>query len=512
MLLPAVTIPHKQAGQTLHGLVDKIRGFISSGGLLPQSGAIVVGLSGGPDSVALLRILLDLRDRNVCGWKIVAAHLNHKIRGGDADKDAAFCRRLCKSLALPLVLKTANVPALARRRKLSIEEAAREARFAFFENVIGDIAKENHGRPIAIALGHHRDDQAETVLLRILRGTGITGLAGIPARRELAIPGTGAPVWIARPLLTTTRKDILRYLKNIRQPFRQDRSNLSTEHTRNRVRNELIPHLRQRYNPQVTKALANLAQIARQWSDAMESGGKTIAPRGSGNNLRSQWRESGRVRLDAAAIAALAPAAAQNVVLSVLRDLKIPLKKITADHFRRILALCCERAPRTVQLPEGFDFHREKNHLVLEKRSRRKSESARSAALTVGRRNDLPELGVRLTVKNASIKSATKNFFSSKSALEELIDRDAITGGLTARHPRRGDIFRPLGRKNDTSLAGFLARQGLTPHRRARAVVVADEERIVWVVGVRISEDVKISSGTKRLLRLKAEFFSEDRK
>ncbi|MFH1550789.1 MAG: tRNA lysidine(34) synthetase TilS [Planctomycetota bacterium] len=522
-------------------MVRKTRDFIEGGDLLPRRGCVIVGLSGGPDSVALLRILLELCERGGADRGILAAHLDHGIRRRAARLDARFCRELCARLSVPFIEKSADVPALAKKGRLSIEEAARQARFDFFEEVVKKVLQSGDSHCV-VALGHQLDDQAETVLLRVFRGTGVPGLGGIPPARDLKIKGVRVPVRLVRPLLAVSREEILGYLRDIRQPYRIDKSNVSAQYTRNRVRYEVLPLLKKCFNPNVARALANLADISRQWAKTLEGLGRCDLLYVVEGEPLERWTGEGRVRLNADALAELQPPVGQHVLRSILHALKIPLKKMKAEHFRRVLALAAAPAPRTVQLPENLDARREKEWLVLEKRPPRGPLSPRrrkGAVLKTGRVNELPGFGLKITIgrlpvlqmrssRSANARGvrplpsgrrvgppprcltpsqpvwpdALKKFVREKSPLEEMLDSDRLTPPLRARHPREGDVFQPLGHSREAPLTRFLAKQGLPAAERARVVVVADRKRIVWVVGLRISENVKVTQKTRRAIYL----------
>ena len=492
----------------MHGIIRKTKDFITANNLLPQRCSIVVGLSGGPDSVALLRVLLELRDRNAAKWRIFAAHLNHGIRKREAELDARFCEECCSGPAVPFAGKFFDVPALAKKQRLSLEEAARQARFDFFADVARQIFRGDDRRPVIIATGHHLDDQAETVLLRILRGTGVLGLGGIPASRKLEISGIRKPTMLVRPLLAVSRDEILEYLRDIRQPYRTDRSNASVKYTRNRIRNEILPLLRRRINPRVTRALANLASIAQQWTQALEDLDRRDLLCEAEGEPKMMRAGKGAVRLSAKALAELPSAAGQHALRTILAAHKIPLKKMKAEHFRRILSLAADPAPRTAQLPDKLDARRDGGQLIIEGRApveplprRRK----KSYALKLGRTNEISELGLRISVKALPLPRARRaKIPKKKTPLEEVIDDDKLSGPLRARFAEKGDVFRPLGHKGQTALSRFLAKQRLHSRRRKRTVVVCDKKRIVWVAGVRISEDVKVTDSTRRAIRLRA--------
>ena len=237
-------------------LVDQVRRRVRS--LEDHARGVVAAVSGGPDSVALLHALLAARSRSE-PFAVTIAHLNHQLRGAESDADEAFTADLHARLtaagvpALGLQLHRIDVAATARADGANLEATARRVRYGWLTEVAAAVGAR------WIATGHTADDQAETVLHRLLRGTGLQGLRGIASTRELA-PGVG----VARPLLQTTRAEIIAYLDSLGQPFREDPSNRDPAFTRNRIRHELLPYLAGRYNPGVSLALARLAEQAEE--------------------------------------------------------------------------------------------------------------------------------------------------------------------------------------------------------------------------------------------------------
>ena len=218
---------------------------------------VLVAVSGGPDSLALLR---GLRALKIAGdGRLVAAHVNHQLRGSESDEDERFVREQCESLGLPCEVGKAPVAAIADEQGDGIEAAARQARYAFLTEAAHRVGAR------FVATGHTADDQAETILHRILRGTGIAGLAGSPRTRALS-PATT----LIRPMLTVRRAEVLAYLDRLGQPFREDRTNADRRFTRNRIRHELLPELARQYNPHVVEALVRLGKLARESQAALE--------------------------------------------------------------------------------------------------------------------------------------------------------------------------------------------------------------------------------------------------
>jgi tRNA(Ile)-lysidine synthase len=312
----------------LPSLVAAVDRALRAAGPLPPGAAIVVGLSGGADSVALTDALAALRRRR--GLRLVAAHLDHGLRPGAAE-DAAFCAGLCRSLDVPLRSGRADVRGRAAREKGGIEQAARRERFAFLRRVAAEEGA------AAIAVAHTRDDQAETLLLRLLRGAGATGLAGMRPRAGDVV----------RPLLAVSRQEVLDYLRERGLEWREDPSNRDPAHRRNRVRHELLPYLEARFNPRVREALARTAALLADEAAHVRAEAESL--------LDGVAREEGGDLVLRREPLARAPKAVARAALRQALLRAGGLEKVGADHVERLLRLACSKAPsgRRLPLPGG---------------------------------------------------------------------------------------------------------------------------------------------------------------
>jgi tRNA(Ile)-lysidine synthase len=321
--------------KTATSLLDKVHRFLQS---VDVQAGLVVAVSGGPDSVALLRAVLAAP---ASPGRLVIAHLNHRLRGEESDADAAFVEELCKalhpraSLALRWRNERIDVAAQAGEAGDNMESVARRIRYTW----LTDVARQE-GVPL-VATGHTADDQAETVLHRLLRGTGLRGLRGIAPRRQLA-----AGVTVIRPLLGVTRAEVLAYLEAEGQPFREDRSNRDLRYTRNRIRHELLPYLAKNYNPAVAAVLARLAQGADevfQWYEAVATAllAEVEHPR------------AGRlVVLDRNLLGAAAPHLVREVFRIIWTREQWPVGRMDFDAWDRLAGLVARRSP-ALDLPGG---------------------------------------------------------------------------------------------------------------------------------------------------------------
>jgi tRNA(Ile)-lysidine synthase len=318
-----------------------------------RHGTLVVGLSGGADSVALLDALASLRRRR--GFRLVAAHLDHGLRAGSAD-DAAFCAELCRRLDVPLLSGSADVRARASRERGGLEQAARRERYAFLRRVAEEEAA------VAVAVAHTQDDQAETLLLRLLRGAGATGLAGMR-------PRSGD---IVRPLLAVSRRQVLAHLRERGLSWREDPSNVDLAHRRNRVRHELIPYLEERFNPGIRAALARTASVLGDEDAHVRAEADAL--------VAAIAREEGEaILLRRVPLAEAPPAVARAAVRQVLLRAG-GLAQVGALHVDRVLALARAKAPsgRRLPLPGGREARFTRDDVRFEKRTGRGTKAVSS--------------------------------------------------------------------------------------------------------------------------------------
>lgn len=327
-------------------ILEKVEETIKKFNMLKHNDRVVVAVSGGPDSVALVYLLNRLKKE----WRLYLhiAHLNHMLRKDEADRDSLFVSNLAQKLGLALTSEQIKVKDFAKKMKLSVEEAARKVRYDFFLKV----ARKNYASKIA--LGHNNDDQAETVLMRFLRGSGISGLRGIPAKRRLE------DCLIIRPLIEIRRKQILRFLSLKNIPYRSDSSNLKSLYFRNRIRNKLIPYLEKSFNPNIKEILANLAENISEDFDFLEKSGqsKFKAVRANVSN-----RE---VTINSKKFSALHKALQKLVARSAIKEVKGDVRRIDFRHWKELEDLLGERPQNSiVDLPGGVSVIKKTENLVF---------------------------------------------------------------------------------------------------------------------------------------------------
>ncbi|NDY41478.1 tRNA lysidine(34) synthetase TilS, partial [Dissulfurirhabdus thermomarina] len=312
-------------------------------GVRPGHG-ILVAISGGPDSTFLCHALREIAHR----WplRLAAAHFHHGIRGPAADRDAAFAATLARDLGLPFFSGRADAPAHARRHGLSLEEAARELRLGFLREAAAGAGADR------IALGHTADDQAEEVLLRLLRGSALAGLSGIPWRRGPFV----------RPLLGTRKAEILAELERRRLPWCRDETNSDPRHLRNRVRSRLLPLLREHFNPAVEATLNRTAALLADDEAVLEDLARAAFSRLEND---APAPSGGPIRLRVADLLAEAPAIRRRVVRLALEAAGAPLRRLVAAHLLGVEALLARNRDGRIDLPGGVRAERRDDRLVL---------------------------------------------------------------------------------------------------------------------------------------------------
>ena len=472
---------------------------------------VLVALSGGADSVALLFLL---RELEAAGHLRVAgaAHLNHQLRGADADADEAFCAALAGRLGVPFASERIDVAALARAEKRSIEDAGRTARYGFLERAAGALGAD------AIAVAHTKDDQAETFLLRLLRGAGTRGLAAIHPRVRLPTVAPPARRWVIRPLLGIERAALREYLAARGEAFREDASNADVAVPRNRVRHELLPLLEARFSPRVTDVLARAAALARDDEDFLRAEAIKLAPR---IVLTEDSPRGSALIIDAAALRSAPRAIASRVVHAALQH-HAGSRPIHFDHVERVFALAGHEAAggAAVSLP-GQDAVRVGGTVVIHRRSsdglapRSRGDSGRRAAakggnsfafsLSIPGEVALGRQGLAVAAERlGTADGRTRPSKWAARGVEVGISAGAVQLPLAVRSRRPGDRFRPLGAPGARKLQDFLVDRKVPRAERDTVPLVVDgDDRIVWVVGQSVAEDFRVIDPSLGVILLK---------
>ena len=502
---------------SVHSLAHKLLDHIRRVELLQAGDRVGIAVSGGSDSVALLRLLLELRSE--IGLVLSAVHFNHKLRGVESDEDEAFVAGLTREHELELHSASADVRTAARAEGTSLEAAARELRYQFFTDLVAP-DDQGHSRLDKVATGHTLDDQAETALMRVVRGTGMRGLAGIYPIFELE--QDDEPVGqVVRPLLETRHQDLQQYLKEIGQPWREDSTNLSQQFTRNRVRHLLLPLLEREFNPAVTETLSELADLARGEEDYWQgeiSGwmGTAIhwaepkwAARGQQGlvqlrpvdpTLQHRLNQPGPLVLNAAVdlLWLLSePIAVQRRAIKAVGELAgFPLE---FKHVEAILRFAAESANdgKSLSLPLGWRVTREPAALTFltpDLRTQERIPSDYEYPLPLPGRAIVPEAGI--VIEALAVSSNT----SDGNDPGQLLNRAALPEAVVVRNWRPGDRFWPAHSKAAKKVKELLQERHISGQHRKAWPVLACGEQVLWLRGFPVPAALQAKAGEPAVL------------
>lgn len=480
----------------------KVRRAIDRHGLLAGGGTVVVGVSGGPDSLCLLHVLNRLREGY--GIELHVAHLDHCIRGAESKEDAAFVAGLAEEWGLPATVEARDVPRLARESKLVIEEAARQARYSFLAQVALAVGAKR------IAVGHNADDQTETIVMHWLRGAGLAGLRGMlpqtdlgGMRLEAAWPDhPPLDLQLIRPLLETSRAEIEAYCREHGLKPRFDRSNLDTTYYRNRLRHELIPYL-ESYNPNIRQVLRRSAQVIGADYSFLQA------------ELERVWpvvvsSESGEaITFDLERWRALPTSQQRSTLREAIHRLRRSLRNINWIHIENALAaLRAKPAGTQVTLPQGLmltiGYH---DFTVADEGYVPEVDwpllLVESLPVAVPGVTELPDSDWCLEAAIIEREEFSGDYLDNADPWQAFLDYQSTGSELMLRQRRSGDRFQPLGLGgHEKSLHTFMIDVKIPRSLRGFVPIVASPRRIVWVAGWRIDERAKVTAATERVLHL----------
>ena len=453
-------------GTSDHDLLPSVTEYISNHRMLLPGQRVVVAVSGGPDSVALLDLLCRLSGQ--CGLSLHVAHLNHQLRSDESDTDAEFVASMSRRLGLPYHGGSADVRALLRSERTSLEGAARLARQRFLSRVMREADAQR------VALGHNQSDQAETLLLRLIRGAGRTGLCAIRPVRDDG--------WI-RPLLNTPRSAIVDYLRLRGIPYRQDLTNRDTRFTRNRVRWDLVPHLERHYAPRIEQILARTCEVFQQEEDLLEGQTDDALLRAA------SYRSNTKIVLDGKTLFGYHIALQRRVFRKALQHLSASRE---GPDYRILQAALAHVSSRSgaAQISALVSVHRSGDSVVFSRPA-----PVFQGPLRVPGCTQVAALGGRF---EACVRPAveTAKEIRHLGPLRAFIDAARTTGRLEVRNRRVGDRFRPLGLHGTQKISDLLIDSKVPAPLRDEVPLVVSGGEILWVVGLRTGQSAAVSDST----------------
>ncbi len=479
-----------------HSLLQKVTKTVSEFDMIHKNDSVLVGVSGGADSVALLHILNEIASKYTLRLGIV--HLNHSLREKESDDDACFVRSLSEKLHLPCFIEKKDVIKYKVEHGLSIEEAGRQMRYAFFE----DIAEKQGFNKIA--LGHTADDNAELVLMYIMRGSGSLGISGIPPLRW----GLKNNLLIIRPLIKILRSEIEDYISSKCLLHVVDKSNIDEKYLRNRIRHRLIPDLKNNYNPKIVETLNRLASIIRSENEWMETELTSVLKK------LIITEEADRIVCSVSGIKVLGPAEKKRIIRSAILKVKKDLRRIALAHIELVSTQLESNSDNwSLDLPDRIRVTRIGGRLVVSKEKR--------ALRTISLKHADKEQSVYNYVINKPECMLTKkegfeiilseikdkcfeNIFKSEPGVA-FFDMDKLCFPLVLRNRMRGDRFTPLGMSGSQTVARYLTNKKITVESRSKVPVMLSKSKIIWLAGHIIDDSVKVTPNTRKIL--KAELF-----
>ncbi|MGL5642170.1 MAG: tRNA lysidine(34) synthetase TilS [Paraclostridium sp.] len=456
-------------------IVDRVRGTIDKYNLLQKGDKIVLGLSGGPDSVCLLHVLKQLESEY--DISIYAAHLNHQIRGIEAQKDVMYISRLCDSLGVKLFVKSINVPAYCKENGLSIEEGARKLRYEMFYEI------KQKTKSSKIAIGHNLNDQAETILMRMMRGTGLQGLRGIEYKRDDTI---------IRPILDIERSSIEKYCDEHELNPRIDSTNLENIYTRNKIRLELIPYMQDNFNNNVIESICRMGNNLKLDSEYIEQEGINKF------NEVAKLNNNEEVEISLDKYIDLHKAIKSRIIRNSIKYILGDTNFVDQKHIEDIIDLEEEnKINKKLVLPRGLFVYRNKDSILLTNKEITYEEIEFCYKVPKEGVIKIKELGVFVETKVVSIErfNSMKVDKSSKG-----FDLDKFKGGIFVRNRKSGDKIKLAA--GSKKLKNLFIDLKIPREARSKIPVLVDDNEVVCVGDYKVSENYKIDANTKEVLKI----------
>jgi len=446
---------------------EKIIRLIEEYELIKRGDRILIALSGGPDSVFLLYFLLKYKRKY--GINLGAMHVNHMIRGEEADRDEKFCRKLCLQSGVDYHTVKRDVPSFAKNNKISIEEAAREIRYKELEKVQKKFGYDK------IATAHNCSDNAETVFINLIKGTGLKGLSGIPIIRGNII----------RPILSISKDKILKYLGATKVQYLVDQTNLSNVYERNFIRNEIFPLIKKHLNPKLEQTLFKSSSVLKKQATVLSSAIEIIS-----DSIVA--KKKGNLEINIDKISAIDKNIWSDVIkFSIKRNYSV---QVSFNDCDKIISLFSNQIGKVVSISNGLIALRERSKVLVYLKSKPKKPEHIEIKINGSGRIDKKKIIINHVDRKLAVYSKNKNI--------EYINADKVNESFVLRFWKDGDMFYPLGLNGSKNVSDFLNGQKVSSFEKKKQLVLINNKKIVWVVGHRIDNRFKITAKTRKVLQL----------
>lgn len=459
-------------------LKEKIYNYILEKNLLENGDNCIVGISGGADSVCLLKILSDLKSR--LGISLYAVHVNHMIRGAEAEEDEQYTKEFCKSLEIPCKVFRIDVRALAKKEGVTVEEAGRDARYHSFNE-----AAEKFGlREYKIAVAHNKNDAAETVILNMSRGTGISGIKGIPVKRDN----------IVRPLLCAERKEIEAYLIKNNVDYKTDSTNLSDDYTRNKIRHNILPEL-EGINARAVAHIGNLADTASEYDRYVNLCVNEFIDKNCTRKILMSGESS--IEIDIAALRRADKLIENMTVLKLISEACKNSRDIGENHLHEIKKLYDASSGSFIMLPYGVRAVNSYGRLCFVFGNKREQRNFEIIVNSPGIYTSF-DGGFSFKIE---IFDKPVNIDLTKKEYTKLADYDKIQNGIAIRNYKKDDYMVIASDGSVKKINRLFSSCKIPREERAYIPLVVSGHEVIWAVGVRLAENYKVSKDTKKVIR-----------
>ena len=456
---------------------QKVKVYVERFHMIEPKDTIVLGISGGADSVCLLKILA--RWKEAWGISLRAVHVHHQLRGEEADADERFVRELCENEGIPCRVFHEDVQGMAQREKIGLEEAGRIARYRCFATVCEDVGG---GK---IALAHHQDDLAETMLHHLVRGTGMAGLCSLK-------PVSGNRI---RPLLCLEKEEILVYLEAAGQPWRTDSSNLEDDYTRNRIRHHVLEELKTEVNP---RAVRHMAQLSEELEET-----RAVLAQVAAEKRRQYVRKSEKGMLFAEELKKEPDLIGRQIVHDLLKEISGKQKDFTRIHIEAVQELWNRKVGARRDLPYGMQAIRTYDGIYLERKAEKceTRDSEKNAGIQINVQSEGTE-SFQIGELTLTVSRTARDFGEiPEKKYTKWFDYDRIKQTLVIRHRQPGDRICLFDGGGSKKLKDYLIDRKIPAQKRDQLWLLADGSDILWIIGDRISAAYKVTAESQRILQ-----------
>ncbi|MBU3090295.1 tRNA lysidine(34) synthetase TilS [Clostridium gasigenes] len=459
-------------------MIDKVKVFAQENNLIENNDKILVALSGGPDSVCLLHMLHSLKDE--LNLTIGAAHINHMLRGEEATGDELYVEKLCKNLSIPCYIARIDIDSISKKTSMSHEMVGRDERYKFFEAI------SNKHKYNKVAIAHNANDQAETVIMRMMRGTGLEGLVGIRAKRGENI---------IRPILSLSREEIETYCSEKKLEPRIDKTNLENIYSRNKVRLDILPYMKENFNEDIIQTLNRMASILQKDDEYINKQCNKAFKEYCELELESLLINKELFKLDDAIVT--------RVIKKSFIDYSGKYINFEMKHIYDVIDLAKKGTNKKIDLPNDIIAENIYGNIYLKYKKKKEGNHQNNEIFIAKEGLSNNNLRFMNYIVNIEIINNKKNIEFSNNDLIKYFDYDKIRKGIIIRTRKDGDKIRPLGMTGNKKLKDIFINNKVPKDERDIVPIICFDNNISWIVGHKVSEDYKVTQKIEKIIKIK---------